>query len=476
MKLKEIFTIRREEKFPVLLFFLWQLTLQIMVIAKYYNVFSQIRKEYNKIILDTFGISGFDPLTCVVVSDWRLSYDIVRHPLLAPFYYPLYLVNKGLMLLTGVNCMHPLIAIVLLFCSVFGFIFLIRIGREVIKLSQGEAVILATMFYAFAYVLLASISPDHFIISAFLLLLTLYISGLKIETKTLFSKRTTILLFIITAGTTLNNGLKIFMANFMCNRKRFFRPANLILAILLPGALMLYFGKWEDNTFREPQRKERRQKERKFRAKERAQMLAIFRDTTQIRDTAEQSKVFQKIWIDHRKAQIAKKNKKPVFAHAGKPITKKFFLSWSDISTPRIPSIVENLFGEGLQLHQKNTLQDVLRNRPIIVQYSATYNYIVEGVLFLLFVAGIWAGRRKRFLWLVLSFFALDMVLHLGLGFGLNEVYIMTAHWAYAIPIAIGYLLCTLRGKTRKRVTILVAGLTAYLLVYNTTLFVSHFL
>ena len=139
-------------------------------------------------------------------------------------------------------------------------------------------------FYAFAYVLLASISPDHFIISAFLLLLTLYISGLKIETKTLFSKRTTILLFIITAGTTLNNGLKIFMANFMCNRKRFFRPANLILAILLPGALMLYFVKWEDNTFREPQRKERRQKERKFRAKERAQMLAIFRDTTQIRD------------------------------------------------------------------------------------------------------------------------------------------------------------------------------------------------
>ena len=234
MKLKEIFTIRREEKFPVLLFFLWQLTLQIMVIAKYYNVFSQIRKEYNKIILDTFGISGFDPLTCVVVSDWRLSYDIVRHPLLAPFYYPLYLVNKGLMLLTGVNCMHPLIAILLLFCSVFGFIFLIRIGREVIKLSQGEAVILATMFYAFAYVLLASISPDHFIISAFLLLLTLYISGLKIETKTQFSKRTTILLFIITAGTTLNNGLKIFMANFMCNRKRFFRPANLILAILLP--------------------------------------------------------------------------------------------------------------------------------------------------------------------------------------------------------------------------------------------------
>ncbi len=33
------------------------------------------------------------------------------------------------------------------------------------------------------------------------------------------------------------------------------------------------------------------------------------------------------------------------------------------------------------------------------------------------------------------------MMLHIGLGFGLNEVYIMAGHWIYAIPIAIGFLL-----------------------------------
>ncbi len=40
-----------------------------------------------------------------------------------------------------------------------------------------------------------------------------------------------------------------------------------------------------------------------------------------------------------------------------------------------------------------------------------------------------------------MSYFGLDMMLHIGLGFGLNEVYIMAGHWIYAIPIAIGFLL-----------------------------------
>lgn len=74
-----------------------------------------------------------------------------------------------------------------------------------------------------------------------------------------------------------------------------------------------------------------------------------------------------------------------------------------------------------------------------------------------------------------MSYFALDMALHMGLGFGLNEVYIMTAHWAYAIPIAVAFLLKNIRQKYQCYLIVLVALLTCYLLGYNTTLLVSHF-
>ena len=65
---------------------------------------------------------------------------------------------------------------------------------------------------------------------------------------------------------------------------------------------------------------------------------------------------------------------------------------------------------------------------------------------------------------------AFDMLLHLGLGFGLNEVYIMTAHWAFIIPFAMAYLFKTISEQPRivlralcMAVTVLLcAGLWAY--------------
>jgi hypothetical protein len=39
-----------------------------------------------------------------------------------------------------------------------------------------------------------------------------------------------------------------------------------------------------------------------------------------------------------------------------------------------------------------------------------------------------------------MSSFLMDMTLHMGLGFGINEIYIMSPHYLFALPIAIGYL------------------------------------
>ncbi len=92
-----------------------------------------------------------------------------------------------------------------------------------------------------------------------------------------------------------------------------------------------------------------------------------------------------------------------------------------------------------------------------------------------------WYIQEKTFLWLVLSWFALDMLLHLGLGFGINEIYIMTAHWAFAVPIAAAYLVTktTNRGTTHSWLqytcTTLIAAVTLYLIIYNGYLIIDYF-
>ena len=131
--------------------------------------------------------------------------------------------------------------------------------------------------------------------------------------------------------------------------------------------------------------------------------------------------------------------------------------------------------GESIQLHQDYVLGDVLKSRPMMVHYRHTFNYIIEASIALLFLLGIWCGRRSRFFWLAMSYFALDMVLHVGFGFGINEVYIMSAHWIYIIPIAIAYLLKAVpRRRWALSLKAAIALLAAYLWIWNLWLIVGY--
>ena len=140
------------------------------------------------------------------------------------------------------------------------------------------------------------------------------------------------------------------------------------------------------------------------------------------------------------------------------------FLKWTDITTSRLQSVYENLFGESLQFHQEYFLEDTLVHRPVFVTYRWIHSYIIEGLVLLLFVIGIWCGRKSRFLWLCLSCFGFDLFIHLILGFGINEVFIMAPHFMFVLPIATAFLLRELQTRWL-RIGILL--LTLYLFIYN---------
>ena len=137
-------------------------------------------------------------------------------------------------------------------------------------------------------------------------------------------------------------------------------------------------------------------------------------------------------------AKYVADHKQPWHTHKGKPMGDGKFMKWTDETTSRTDALVENIFGEPIQLHKQHLLEDVLRGRPVVVRYDNALNYVVEGIIILFFIAGIIAGIRSRFLLMALSGVAFDAVIHLGLGFGLNEAFIMTGHWIFIIPIAYG--------------------------------------
>ena len=480
-RILNIFRINPEERllafFSAIIFAL----LNTLTVVRYYGSFSQLSDSYHRLFVRTFHISGFDPLTYELLSNWDTVYNVYRHPLLAFMLWPLNQVNQGLMILTGTNFATTVTALLLVACSVYSCIFLFRILTRVIETGTTDAYMLCAMYYGFAFIMLSTMVPDHFILSMAALLLTLYISGMKIKRGEMLGTWQTIALFVVTAGISLNNGLKVFIAALATRRLRFFRPAYLIMAVALPSMLIWGFARWEYRTFVWPKEMARNELRMKKSREQTEKIRQEVRDSIGAADSARVEKMVKAIKQKRAVEKYRADHKKIWNRNTGKPIAKGEFMRWTDITTPRWDTAVENLFGEGIILHSDYLLGDVLRDRPVIVRYRCPVNYVFEALIILLFAAGIWFGRKSLFMWTAMAFFMMDMALHVGLGFGINEIYIMSPHYLFAIPIAIAFLLRILQsGGAMKRwqrtVRTMVVVTAAWCWMNNLYLIISYML
>ncbi len=480
----QLFSLRRHER-PVFLFaLLLAVVLQAIIICRYNDIFTNPGPKYWAVFLHNFSVSGYDPITYSVVTDWTAKYNVYRHPLLAFFMAPLYWLNLGLTALTGVNCVQYVVAFFWILATAYAFLFFYRIVLNILNgpsddsntfstAPQAQALLLSALLFSFGHVLLAGMAPDHFILSMMMLLLLLLVSLEKLQLQRPFTIAEALIFFIIIAGITLSNGVKVFICVLLVNWLTLSPKRNKIsssdvetqtarvsipllngrgkgvglvfLSLLFASALLWGIARAEYHYLVLPQEKIAHAK--KAADKKRKQEAAA-------RRKAEAEKTFQML-IDqaqatgdtslfaqasHRLDSVRTAKPKVRRNPYGKPIAKGEFMRWTDITTSRWSSAVENLFGEGIQLHRDYALGDVLRHRPVIVNYRSPVQYIIEAFILLLFLAGVWCGRRSRFLWIALACASFDMLLHLGLGFGLNEVYIMSAHWIFVLPLAMTYL------------------------------------
>lgn len=439
-----IFKIKKEERIPSLIALLVFVLLNGLFFYKYSNLFLQAHHvSYWQLFAKTFHVSGFDAWSYIFMSNGKLYFEIPRHPLFAVILYPFYLINKELIAAGGTNYAMIFMAILLIASAYYSFIFIYRVFREIIEVGKKDSLLLSAMLYSFGMVMVSMLVPDHFCWSLFLLTMTLYLAGKAMKEKKQLSAWTIGILSFLTGGVTLSNIAKTYLAAWFVNGKKVFAWKNMV-AMILPAILLVGTAYLIYTEIREPQ----------FHADKKIEIKAHAKDTIQARKDS-----IHHAWV---------------LAHTGEPMKKEGFWKWTDMSTSRSDALIHNMMGESIQLHDSYLLDDMCVNRPTIVKYNYAFNYVIEGIVALLFILGILAGIRHRFFLMVLSWLALDICIHFVMGFGLNEMYIMACHWIFIIPISIAYLLKSLTPSRQTIVRGITLLLTLYLWVWNGYLVFSY--
>ena len=439
-----IFKIKKEERIPSLIALLVFVLLNGLFFYKYSNLFLQAHHvSYWQLFAKTYHVSGFDAWSYIFMSNGKLYFEIPRHPLFAVILYPFYLINKELIAAGDTNYAMIFMAILLIVSAYYSFIFIYRVFREIIEVGKKDSLLLSAMLYSFGMVMVSMLVPDHFCWSLFLLTMTLYLAGKAMKEKKQLSAWTIGILSFLTGGVTLSNIAKTYLAAWFVNGKKVFAWKNMV-AMILPAILLVGTAYLIYTEIREPQ----------FHTDKKIEIKAHAKDTLQAHKDS-----IHHAWV---------------LAHTGEPMKKEGFWKWTDMSTSRSDALIHNMMGESIQLHDSYLLDDMCVNRPTVVKYNYVFNYIIEGIVALLFILGIIVAVRHRFFLMALSWLALDICIHFVMGFGLNEMYIMECHWIFIIPISIAYLLKSLTPSRQTIVRGITLLLTLYLWVWNGYLVFSY--
>lgn len=439
-----IFKIKKEERIPSLIALLVFVLLNGLFFYKYSKLFLQAHHvSYWQLFAKTYHVSGFDAWSYIFMSNGKLYFEIPRHPLFAVILYPFYLINKELIAAGDTNYAMIFMAILLIVSAYYSFIFIYRVFREIIEVGKKDSLLLSAMLYSFGMVMVSMLVPDHFCWSLFLLTMTLYLAGKAMKEKKQLSAWTIGILSFLTGGVTLSNIAKTYLVAWFVNGKKVFAWKNMV-AMILPAILLVGTAYLIYTEIREPQ----------FHTDKKIEIKAHAKDTLQAHKDS-----IHHAWV---------------LAHTGEPMKKEGFWKWTDMSTSRSDALIHNMMGESIQLHDSYLLDDMCVNRPTVVKYNYVFNYIIEGIVALLFILGIIVAVRHRFFLMALSWLALDICIHFVMGFGLNEMYIMACHWIFIIPISIAYLLKSLTPSRQTIVRGITLLLTLYLWVWNGYLVFSY--
>ena len=402
-------------------------------------------------------LSGYDPWVHGIVTDWiHASYvysDIFTHSLFSFLLLPLYGLNMLCIKILGFNCADYILGIVLVFNSFFSFIFLKRIFTDIIELSYKDALLLSTLFFSFAYIMLMIVVPEHFPFSMFLLIMLLYVSGIKIKNNRPFSSFEMIVLYILTAGITITNGIKAFFSYLFVNGIKSLSIKKIVLLFVVPTIFICMLSFFQMQLSKG---KNLGMTTLAVAYEKNVKSKPVHVDISKVQLTSKELVDFER---------VRKERKEKESAHFISVYKRRYIVDSSYDSFFKV--LFCNFLGESFQFHRNGFLE----NR-IFGLYKNPINHVVQITLLLAALFGFYLGRNDKFLRLCLSFFLVDFTIHIALGYAFKEIYIMAPHWTFLIPICIGYLFKY--GNRLNVIRSIVSVITIFLVSYNGFLFVRY--
>lgn len=443
-----IFKVRKGERCFFIIALIVFITMNATFIRSHYPAFTQANNGHigaYALFGNKLNLSGYDPFTYMTITQYTTRYELNRHPLITIFLYPLYLINHWIMTTFDFNAAMFIIAIFVILASVYSALFMTRILQELMKLKRKDAYWLTALLFSFGSIMTSSISPDLFIFSMFMLTLSLYVFGKAIINHRTVAWYKTAFLYLFTTGITITNGVKVLIGMLFVNGKKAFRARSLFLNFILPSVIIIIASYIQyENLYLPKLENDKR----------------IF--------TQKQEK---------DPAQMAKEDSIARFKRElinGKQHTDVPYFNLINTDVDHWNCTLEWFFGESIQMHQDYPLVDIYMGRPMVVHYRHWWNYAIEVFMVMLFFVGIWIGRRNKNIQMLVSWFAIDIIIHIILGFGLDEANINGCHWMFFIPVALS---CIYNVRGKKYITYirpLVAVATFYLWIYNGIILFNH--
>ena len=245
--------LRKEERPVALVALVVFVLLNAMLIYNHYDSFTRgAHVGFWSVFYNHLGMSGYDVFSLIFISCMRLHWNALRHPLFVAVLLPLYWINHTIMPPTEFNFAVFLMAAVLVACDVWGVILLHRILRDIVGCTRKDTLWLIALFYGFAHIMITTMVPDHFALSLPLLLLTLLLTGRKLQEGKRFTYLQQALLFMLTAGITLTNGVKVALAAWFAAGKKVFSWRS-IASFVVPTLLLALVVVWQQKAIIEPQ-------------------------------------------------------------------------------------------------------------------------------------------------------------------------------------------------------------------------------
>jgi len=109
-----------------------------------------------------------------------------------------------------------------------------------------------------------------------------------------------------------------------------------------------------------------------------------------------------------------------------------------------------------------------------LAEYTSVFYQPVLVLIYLLVVISAFMNRKEVISKIFIAFIGIDLLIHFGIGYGVNEAQLFSAHWFFFIPILLGLLVTKLTNKYLKTtVQFSIGTITILFFIHNLYCFIN---